>query len=331
MRKKKGFVSINILTWNSEKHIKLCLEKCLAQNYDNYEVVVIDNNSLDKTLKICSDYSDKIKIIKNKSNLGYSRGHNIGIHASTAEYILVLNPDVYIDENYIKNITEYLEKNKEYGGAIGKIFQYSNDENKAEKKFYIDTMGLRILKSRQFEARNFGKIYSENYNSTLECFGVDGMAAVYRKCMLEEVKFNNEYFDDDFFAYCEDQDLSWRCRLAGWKFAFISDSSAFHVRTWKPKSLKYRTQIKSEIKRMAIRNHYLMVLKNDEIVPFLLHFPFILFRFSKIFLYALLFEQKTLLAFYDFLKLFRQGIQKRKIIKKTKKVSLSDIFHWYNL
>lgn len=326
-----GLVSINIVTWNSGKYIRQCLEKCLVQNYNNYEVVVIDNNSSDNTLQICSKFSDRIKIIKNESNLGYSGGHNVGFIRSLAEYVLVINPDVYLDENYVKNIIDFLDKNKEYGGAIGKIFQYIPGNNQEDGELYFDTTGLKILRSRQFTARNFG-ISSNKVNiKTGECFGVDGMAAIYRRTMLEEIKVNNEYFDEDFFAYCEDQDLSWRARKSGWKFAFVNNAVAFHVRTWKPKSLKYRREIKSEIKRMALRNHYLMILKNDEIIPFLIHFPYIFFRFLKIFFYSVLFEQKTLLAFYDLLKLFKKGIQKRKIIKNNVKVTLSEILDWYKL
>lgn len=324
-------ISINILTWNSEKHIKKCLECCLNQNYNDFDIVVIDNNSSDYTVKTIEEYFNKIKIIRNSINTGYSGGHNMGIRDSSSEYVLVLNPDVYLDKNYIKNIIEFLDLNKEYGGAIGKILQYRDENVKSESANIIDTMGLSILKSKQFIARNFGELDNHSSIATVDCFGVDGMAAVYRREMLEEVKINNEYFDEDFFAYCEDQDLSWRARRAGWKFAFINESIAFHVRTWKPKSLKYRLEIKSETKRMALRNHYLMILKNDEIIPFLLHFHFIFFRFIKIITYSILFEQKTLLAFYDFFKLFRKGIQKRKIIKKNRKVSLTEILNWHKL
>jgi len=327
----KGLVSINIVTWNSEKYIKECLENCLSQNYNNYEVVVIDNNSLDNTLEICAKYSDRIKIIRNKANLGYSGGHNLGIRSSSAEYVLVLNPDVFLDRNYLLRIVNFLEYNKEYGGAIGKILQYIDMREQKENGLYIDTMGLKISRSRQFMARGFG-LPNNSYN-TCECFGVDGMAAVYKRIMLEEIKINDEYFDEDFFAYCEDQDLSWRARNAGWKFAFLSDAIAFHVRTWKPKSLKYRKQIKSDIKRRALRNHYLMVLKNDEPVLFIIHFPFIYFRFLKIVVYAIIFEKQTLLAFYDILILIKKIIEKRKIIKKSisKKISIKEKIKWFKL
>jgi len=325
-----GLVSINILTWNCQKYIRQCLERCLSQNYKTYEVVIIDNNSSDDTLKICSEYSDRVKIIKNESNLGYSGGHNVGIRASLAQYILVLNPDVYLDEEYVKNIISFLDQNEDYGGAIGKIFQHTRESKQKNGNLYIDTMGLRILRSRQFVARNFGTASDKVSSKTGECFGVDGMAAIYRRTMLEEVKVNNEYFDEDFFAYCEDQDLSWRARKIGWKFAFVGEAIAFHVRTWKPRSLRHRREISGETKRMALRNHHLMILKNDEIIPLLTHFPHICFRFFKILIYAILFEQKTLLAFCDVLILSKNAIRKRRI-KKNSKVTLSDIFAWFKL
>lgn len=322
-------ISINILTWNSEKYIRPCLERCLSQKFSDYETVVIDNNSSDNTIKICSEYSGKIKIIHTGANLGYCGGHNLGIRSSMAEYILVLNPDVYLEENYVANILEYLDINRNFGGAIGKILQYP--KNNDVDRVYIDTMGLSILRSRQFIARNYGKLYHNEVFEDRECFGIDGMAAIYRRDMLEEIKINNEYFDEDFFAYCEDQDLSWRCRRAAWKFAYVNNATAWHVRTWKPKSLRYRKEIASDIKRMALRNHYMMIYKNDDIFIFILHFPAIMYRFIKILIFSILFEQKTLLAFWDFIKLIRKNSQKRKHIRTITKVTLKQVLNWYRL
>jgi len=156
MNFEKGLVSINILTWNSENYIEKCILHVLSQEYDKYEVVIIDNNSSDYTLTICNKYSKYIKLIRNKSNFGYCGGHNIGIRTSKAEYVLVLNPDVFLDKMYIKNIIEFLNKNIQYGGAIGKIYRYIENNNTCKQELIIDTMGLNILKSKQFIARNFG-------------------------------------------------------------------------------------------------------------------------------------------------------------------------------
>jgi GT2 family glycosyltransferase len=325
-------LSINILTWNSESVIEKCIIHCLKQNLKDFEVVVIDNCSNDKTIEICEKYSSNIKIIKNDYNKGYSGGHNTGIKLSNAEYILVLNPDVFIEPDYAINIVNFLDHHLDYGAGIGKILQTkgANIPNNTPLHL-IDTMGLRLLKSRQFRARNFGISEKNVSNKPEDVFGVDGMAALYRRKMLEDIKINDEYFDEIFFAYCEDHDLSWRARLLGWNFVCIPTSIAYHIRTWKPVSLKDRKNISKENRRRALRNHYLTILKNDFPSYFIKHFSFILFRFSKIFIYSLLFEGNTLLAYVDIFKCLKQTLIKRKIIFSRKHAKNIEFEKWLSL
>jgi GT2 family glycosyltransferase len=331
MRYKKGLISVSVVTWNSKGFIEKCLQALLRQKKVETEIIVVDNCSTDGTIELIQEYSASIKVVQNSENLGYSGGHNKGIENSSGEFILLINPDVYLCETYCYELVSFLEDKTEYGGAIGKIYQTSSDIEQlaSGSSSVIDTTGLTILRSRQFIARGYGKTDDHLLSSPTEIFGVDGMAPLYRREMLENIKISEEYFDELFFAYCEDQDLSWRARLLGWKFCFVPDAKAYHVRSWKPNALKERKHIRPEIRRMALRNHYLMVIKNDDPVSLLRHCLFIGFRALKIFTYILLFEQSTLYVLKDIYHSLPVILRKRREINQKRKVSRQTIEQWF--
>ncbi len=302
-------IVISIVTWNSETYLKKCLDACLQQQYRNKTIIVVDNCSTDKTRDILNEYKGKITCILNHFNNGFSGGHNQSIRSVKGDYYCVLNPDVFLHDNYISECISFLESEPKYGGCIGKVFQCGYKDGKFIPKDIIDTCGLSIKRSYQFVAIDNGM--QDNQHENKDIFGVDGMCPVYSGRMLEDVCLNYEYFDEYFFAYCEDQDLSWRAVNKGWKFAFVHKALANHVRTWKPATLKSRKEINKDIRRMALRNHYLMLVRNLSVSDFFKFFPFIVFRMLKIFVYCIFFERYTLKAFWEVIGKFRKYYKMR--------------------
>lgn len=332
MKYVNGLVSISIVAWNSKEYIGKCLDCVSMQTYPDIEVTVIDNNSVDGTVEyLKKNYSD-IRLIENNINKGYCGGHNIGIRKSKGEFILCLNPDVFIERRYIEELAKAMDSDRSVGGAIGKLYQYTNKEKNGYERSsqIIDTAGLSILKSRKFIARGYGQIDWGQFNKSEYIVGVDGMAPIYKKEMLEQIKIDGEYFDELFFAYCEDQDLSWRAQIYGWKFIFIPKAIAYHVRTFQPSNLKARKLISSEMRSNAIRNHYLMVLKNDFKRLFLKYMFYILSRALKISGYILLFEQSSIKGIIEFIRLTPVVIRKRKIIMKNRKITYDYMAQWFS-
>jgi GT2 family glycosyltransferase len=323
----KPIISINVLTYNSEKYIEDCIFHLLNQSYENLEINIIDNKSSDATLDIVSRFDRRINLILNKKNYGYCGGNNIGIQKCSGEYILVLNPDVYLDKDYVRNIINGIHSITEkepFGGAIGMLYRKTANSDDC----YIDTMGLAIRKDRRVIAKNYGKKLSREYTEIEEVFGIDGMAAFYSRKFLDDVKVKEDYFDQDFFAYCEDQDLAWRGRALGWKFYFIPGAKARHVRTFKPGKLFARQKLDRRLKAMALRNHYLMVIKNDSFVNTITDFPFIVIRFIKIFSFSLLFEPYNFIALVDIIKSLPKTLKKRKSIQARIKNKKDFIREW---
>jgi len=135
-------VSIIILTYNSEKYIGDCLKSISEQTYKDIEVIVVDNNSNDGTKRILREIKGGQRVIENSINLGYAGGNNVGIEASKGEYVILLNPDVVLDKNFIQEIINSFEKNPKIGSVQGKIYQF----NQGQKTKIIDTVGFSVFK-----------------------------------------------------------------------------------------------------------------------------------------------------------------------------------------
>src|ERR1035438_3799352 len=90
---RSDFVSVTIITYNSGRFIKRCLESILDQDYPFKEVIVVDNNSIDGTIDILEPFEDRCRIIYNEENIGFAAAQNQAIAASGAEWVLTLNPD----------------------------------------------------------------------------------------------------------------------------------------------------------------------------------------------------------------------------------------------
>ncbi|MFA6436708.1 MAG: glycosyltransferase family 2 protein [Candidatus Paceibacterota bacterium] len=198
-------INVNILTWNGEKYLKPCLDSALAQDYSNYEVLIIDNNSSDKTVKIIENYFDsekrkakrekhkKISFIQNKENVGFAAGHNQGIKLTDGEYVMLLNQDAILSPSFLSEAIKILEKDKKIAALQPKVLKYDFKANQPKNIF--DTTGLLMLKNRRILNRGQGQRDDGQFDKQEEIFGADGAVPVYRRSALEDTRlliFNNK-------------------------------------------------------------------------------------------------------------------------------------------
>jgi GT2 family glycosyltransferase len=321
---KNQSVSVNVLAYNGEKIIESCLKSVLEQTYSNLEILVIDNASTDKTIEKIKNVN--IRTIENKKNIGFAVGHNIGIRESRGEYILCLNQDVVLDKDFIKYAVEAMEKDEKIGSVQGKL--YKKDKT-------LDTTGLLAYKNRRFVNRGQGEEDKNRYPAG-EIFGVDGAAPLYRRKALEDIKINNEYFDEDFYMFKEDVDLAWRMRLYGWKAVYEPRAIGYHLRGAGEKAVKnyiniarQRRKISQFAKFYSFRNQRLMQVKNELPALFFCHFHYIIIKEIAAWIYALLFERYILKTIFALFKQIPKAWQKRKIIMKRKRVGEKEIRKWF--
>ncbi len=324
-------VSINIVTYNAQDLIESCLNSVLKQTYKNFEVLVIDNASEDETLKRAKKFP--IKIIENKKNLGFSAGHNIGIKQSRGGYVLCLNQDIVLDKDFLKNAVGIMEKNDKIGSVQCKLLRI-RDINRPKSKT-IDHTGLVILKNRRVIARGQGERDKGQYKAG-EIFGVDGAAPIYRRKALEDTKINDEYFDEDFFAYKEDVDLAWRLRLYGWKAVYQPQSIAYHLRTAGERAVRNYISVALERRKLpkfakfhSFKNDRLMRIKNELPDLFLRDILYIIIKEIGAWAYVLIFERYTWKAIKSLIKQIPKARKKREIIMAKKRVEVKAMGKWF--
>lgn len=179
---------------NGEKYIKTYLNSIFAQSYKNFEVVIFDNNSQDKTVEIAKSYP--VKIIENKSNIGWSKANNFCIKQAKTKYVFLLNVDTILDSDCLKNLYNF-----------------------AESKEYLACVSPRIVEYSDFVQGKIGKGYPlafdikdgliKAYNIDNEWTEVSFVPGTALFANLENLR-ENLYFRDDFFMYHEDVELSLR-------------------------------------------------------------------------------------------------------------------------
>lgn len=317
-------VTISLLTWNGEKYLPWLLNSLEAQTFKNWELLVLDNASQDNSVNIVSEHMPKAKIIKQKKNIGFSRGHNLLINWSNSDYVLILNQDVILEPDYLQKCVEFMEANQKAGSVSGKLLYW--DFESAQKTNMIDSFGLKINRQRKVTDIDQGK---EDYKlDNQEVFGVSATAALYRRRALETIKMS-EYFDEDLFAYKEDIDLAWRLRLFGWQNWLVAGALAYHHRSVSGVgNLKNRRQGKQMANKLSYRNHLLLIYKNDFLKNRLRDFwPICWYEFRK-FCYILFFEINTLKGLSGYFKLLSKMRQKQKYIHKFTKITAEDIYQW---
>jgi GT2 family glycosyltransferase len=311
-------VSIHIVTYNSENDIDKCLDAVFNQTYPILQIIIVDNASRDKTASLLGKYSEKTESVFNSINVGFAKAHNQAIELSKTDYCLVLNPDVSLHPDYIKELISYAEKNGHIGSLTGKLYLGSNTDT-------IDSCGLRINKVRRaFDIGN--GISTNDLEERVAVFGVSGAAAFYNMTMVKELSFQNEFFDETFFAYKEDVDVAWRAQLFGWKAAVVFAAVAYHERGWKTGSRKNQSLF---IKKYSYINRYKMIFKNDNPMKFLKHLPFIIPFEIISFAYLVLREPQVLIAWRRFVDDYSRMKAWRKFIKSNTKNKYNEIYEFF--
>lgn len=313
-------VAVQIVTYNSSEYIEECINAVLTQTYPIYSILVVDNGSTDQTRDILQKYKDRVDIIFNEQNIGFAAAHNQAIRYHSAAFYLILNPDVILHPDYLYNLFHFYENHSQLslGSLTGKLLR-------ANKEGKLDSCGLRITKARR--AFDIGNGEDEQlYTSPLEVFGVSGAAALYSKSMIEDISFEDQFYDESFFAYKEDIDVAWRGRIAGWTSYYVPSAIGYHERGWKERGRKSQPWF---IRKHSYINRYRMIIKNESILIWICHLWRIVPYECSSFLYALLIEPKLLTSwvnlFVDIPRLMKWRIYTQSI-KKSKNVQIYKFF-----
>lgn len=223
---------IVIVNWNSKEQLKDCIDsinKSLKANCILNKIIVVDNASTDNSLEVLDQHQNNLQIIRNQNNLGFGKACNIGAKYSDSDFILFLNPDMLIFEDTFVNLFNYIKSNDRNDIAVYGIQLL--DENKNVQKtcarlpnlwnMIVRATGLNKLNKKIF------KTYAMDdwdHKQTKVVEHVMGAFYLIKRNIFRSLSG----FDERYFVYIEDLDLSKRIIDNGYKSVYVTESQAYH-------------------------------------------------------------------------------------------------------
>jgi len=303
-------IAVVVLNWNGIQDTIACLDSLLLQSHPNYKIIVIDNGSVDNSVSVLEKYTaqhtDKVELIVNPKNLGFAGGVNTGIRwalKNNYDAVGLFNNDAVADKGWLAHLASGLDNDK-VGISTSLLLHEHGKTIDSTGEFY-SIWGLPFPRNR-----GENTVFASSDGLV---FGATGGATLYKSEILNEIGL----FDEDFFAYYEDVDISFRAQLAGWKVAYNSEAIAYHKQGATSKKIPgfavYQT----------FKNLPLLFLKN---VPQRLLMPIgIRFYFAYILMYFNSFTHQTgwmaTKGLFKSLALTPKALQQRSTIQRDKKVS----------
>jgi GT2 family glycosyltransferase len=319
-------VSVTIVTYNSGRFIKRCLESVLAQQYDNKEIIVVDNASSDGTVDILEQFEDRCQILYNDENIGFAAAQNQAIRSSRSDWVLTLNPDVLLLPNFIRAMVEAGRFDSRIGSVCGKLLTILATFDLPEKPL-VDSTGIYFTPMLRHLDRGSQEVDNGHYLRHEYVFGATAAAALYRRGMIDDISIGDEFFDPDFFVYREDADVAWRAQLLGWRCIYTPHARGYHVRNVLPGN---RRALPSAINMHSVKNRFLMRIKNMTADLYRRNWFSVTMRDLVVICCCLVREQSSLKAFWYVGRNWKRVLQKRREIMSRKRVDDEYMASWFS-
>lgn len=213
-------VSIIVTIWNSKPYISQCLDRLVSQTLNDFEVILLDNGSTDGASDNLESYKSKLnlRLESLERNLGFSKANNLGSYLAQGKWIILLNADAFPEPDWLENLIYIADKNPQYNFFTSRQIQYTRADllDGAGDEYHVS--GLAWRRYYNYPEKKYG--LEQN-----EIFGACAAAAMY--CREDFLEIGG--FDEDFFSYFEDVDLSFRLRLQGGKCLYVPQAIVHHV------------------------------------------------------------------------------------------------------
>ncbi len=209
-------VDVAVVSWNSWHYLRQNLPALIAQDYPAYRVVIVDNASADATADEVEARFPDVEVIRNGRNDGFGGANNLAFERSDSEYVAVLNPDARPEAGWLRALVQALERSPRAAFATSKVLLASDERR-------VNACGTSVHLSGIGSCRGMGDDQHEHVlPASVPC--ISGAAFVARREALEEIGG----FDERFFMYMEDVELSMRARLAGYDVVLAPRSRVVH-------------------------------------------------------------------------------------------------------
>lgn len=274
-------VSVVIVNYN----VRYFLEQCIlsvkaASKKITTEIIVVDNNSNDESCKILLEKYPEVVLLQNKENVGFSKANNQGVKAATGDYVLILNPDTIIAEDTLDKIFAYA-KIKQNLGVLGVKLIDGAGKFAPESKRGIPTPNASFNKLFGISSKRTGKYYAtyldENESGIIKV--ASGAFMFIKRTVFNEVKG----FNEDYFMYGEDIDLSMKLLNKGYQNYYYADTQIIHFKGEStPKDIKYLNYFHRAM-RIFYKKHFKLNFVYDFFMRIGIEFWYLLkyFKFRK--------------------------------------------------
>jgi GT2 family glycosyltransferase len=193
-----------------------CLNALRAQSFREFQAVLVDNGSTDGSIEYVEEQFPEVHVIALPENLGFCGGNNLGIKATSGEYVALLNNDTEVTPEWLRALVTAIESHPQVGFCASKMVRLSD-------RVTLDTAGDIFYTHGVGGKRGAGEPVTQ-YMKSERVFGACAGAALYRRLMLDKIGL----LDEDFFAVDEDIDLSFRANLRGYQCQYVPDAIVYH-------------------------------------------------------------------------------------------------------
>lgn len=261
-------VSVVIPNFNGIAFLDSVLASLEGQTLNNFEVILVDNGSTDGSCSFVTANYPWVHLIELSENFGFCGAVNAGIRAAKAPYVLLLNNDTEVKEDFVEEMLAAIGRHKNAFSCGARMVQYHDRDKLDDVGNYYCALGWSFARGR-------GKDIHA-YETEDRIFSACAGAAIYRKKILEKIG----YFDEEHFAYLEDTDIGYRARIYGYENWYAPKAIVYHVGSGTSGS-RYN-QFKT---RYSSRNNIYLIYKNMPLLQIILNLPFLVAGFLVKFLF----------------------------------------------
>ena len=335
-------VSVLIPTHRDADLLRTSLPTFLTDPAADIEVIIINNDPEQDVRRAIGEYASdpRTTIVEMGVEGDFPRAINRGIERATGDLVMLCNADLFPSATYLATLQEFFNRRVRAGAATGKLIRY--DLERAEATNVIDSAGLILTRQRRLKARGEGEVDVGQFDAEREVFALDGAAVVLRRAALDDIMVEGEYLDENFVSHKEDHDLSWRVQLAGWECWYVPKAVAYHGRTTRGLGSKsylkaigefHRQQAEKtdQVRRHAMKNQWLLLLKNEDMYNFIRDAPFIIARELAVLGHSLVFSPRTLKAIPMTIRILPETLRKRRAAKAKQRMDAAALRRWIDV
>jgi GT2 family glycosyltransferase len=213
-------ITIVIPNWNGAHLLPICLESLRRQTYRTFRVLVVDNGSTDASLTLLAERHPEVDVFALPRNTGFAAAVNVGIRASKTEWVALLNNDTEVDRDWLAAAMKQFAERPDCAFGSSKLLRFDDRERIESLADGFSFFGVPFKIGENLHERDAPR-------TPFEILSACAAASFYRRSMLEDIGF----FDEDFFAYVEDIDVSLRAILAGYRGISLLDAKVYHMGT----------------------------------------------------------------------------------------------------